>query len=70
MFQQYYVNKQSETNGIHEVHKAECGHLIRMPFTDRKSLGYFDNHESAIKAAIKYYPKSVGCSYCSKKIED
>lgn len=57
----YYVNKNAQSNGDHEVHKQGCSW---MP-TDYYYLGDFDNCQDAVKAAKKIYPKSNGCYYCS-----
>lgn len=58
----YYVNKNAQRNGDHEVHKSGCSY---MPDTEnRLYLGDFDNCKDAIKEAKKTYPKSNGCYYC------
>ncbi len=61
----YYVNKQAQTNGDHEVHKSDCS---RMPNEEnRKYLGSFSNCSGAVRKAKEYYPKSNGCYYCSRE---
>ncbi|KAB2913759.1 MAG: hypothetical protein F9K23_16075 [Bacteroidetes bacterium] len=58
----YYVNKNAQNNGDHEVHRSGCSY---MPDTEnRLYLGDFDNCKDAIKEAKKTYPKSNGCYYC------
>lgn len=58
----YYVNKNAQNNGDHEVHKSGCSY---MPDTEnRLYLGDFDNCKDAIKEAKKTYSKSNGCYYC------
>lgn len=59
----YYVNKNAQANGDHEVHKSTCRYL---PNTlNLLGLGYFDNCKDAVKEAKKYYVQSNGCYYCS-----
>lgn len=60
----YYVNKNAQDNGDHEVHKINCEWL---PDTsNRLYLGQFSNCQDAVKEAKKHYPKSNGCFYCSR----
>ncbi|GLO60944.1 hypothetical protein MACH09_14520 [Vibrio sp. MACH09] len=59
----YYVNKNSQANGDHEVHKQGCSH---MPLEhNRLYLGDFVGCTPAVKEAKKTYPKANGCFYCS-----
>jgi len=58
----YYVNKNAQANGDHEVHVNGCS---RMP-TDRLSLGDFESCHGAVAEAKKTYPQSNGCYYCCK----
>lgn len=59
----YYVNKNSQANGDHEVHKAGCNY---MPSSEnRLFLGEFYSCTAAVSEAKKYYTKSNGCYYCS-----
>lgn len=59
----YYVNKNAQTNGDHEVHVSGCSY---MPTTEnRQYLGNFQNCQGAVIEAKKYYRKSNGCYYCS-----
>lgn len=61
----YYVNKNAQSNGDHEVHKTGCSF---MPAIDnRKYLGEFNSCSSAVNEAKKTYTKSNGCFYCSKE---
>lgn len=58
----YYVNKNAQANGDHEVHKSNCRYL---PTTiNLQGLGYFSNCGDAVREAKKYYSKSNGCYYC------
>lgn len=59
----YYVNKNAQDNGDHEVHTSSCSW---MPLEhNRVYLGNFDSCRDAVRAAKKIYPQSNGCAYCS-----
>jgi len=59
----YYVNKNAQTNGDHEVHTKDC---IFIPSeANRISLGSFTTCTEAVKEAKKTYSKSNGCYHCS-----
>ncbi|QDU06547.1 hypothetical protein V6x_63010 [Gimesia chilikensis] len=59
----YYVNKNAQSNGDHEVHKSGCSH---MPDSDNRIyLGDFADCEPAVQEAKKYYTQVNGCYYCS-----
>lgn len=59
----YYVNKNAQANGDHEVHKSSCS---RMPYPEnRKYLGDFSNCRDAVREAKKTYTTADGCFYCS-----
>lgn len=60
----YYVNKNAQSTGEHEVHTENCSYLPDM--SNRQYLGYFDNCKDAMQAAKKYYNNVDGCYYCSK----
>lgn len=59
----YYVNKNPQPNGDHEVHKEGCSW---MPEPQHKMLlGYFSNCYDAVREAKKIYPSTAdGCHYC------
>lgn len=61
----YYVNKNAQVNGDHEVHKNGCSWLPSIE--NRIYLGYFENCIDAVKEAKKKYPQSNGCYYCSNE---
>ena len=61
----YYVNKNAQANGDHEVHKLGCTWIPNVE--NRIYLGEFDNCKDAVKEAKKYYTKVNGCYYCSKE---
>lgn len=59
----YYVNKNAQPNGDHEVHVAVCS---RMP-EPQNSL-YVGDHATcvtAVAAARRQYSQANGCFYCS-----
>ena len=59
----YYVNKNAQPNGDHEVHKTGC---TRMPLEqNRLYLGSFVSCHEAVREAKKHYLQSNGCYYCS-----
>jgi hypothetical protein len=61
----YYVNKNEQPNGDHEVHAVSC---IFLPIAEnRLYLGFFDNCAEAVKEAKKTYPKADGCFYCCRE---
>lgn len=59
----YYVNKNEQANGDHEVHKGTCSHLPTAQ--NQLYLGLFGTCQDAVRAAKQYYTKSNGCYYCS-----
>ena len=60
----YYVNKQAQANGDHEVHESGCN---RLPSIENQMyLGEFLYCSSAVTEAKKTYSKSNGCYYCSR----
>ncbi|WP_068473137.1 hypothetical protein [Saccharicrinis aurantiacus] len=60
----YYVNKNAQNNGDHEVHKEGCSYMPA--FENRTYLGEFYSCSGAVTAAKSYYAKSNGCYYCSR----
>lgn len=59
----YYVNKNAQSNGDHEVHKEGCSHLPKPE--NRIFLGAFNNCTDAVREAKKNYTKTNGCYFCS-----
>lgn len=60
----YYVNRNAQSNGDHEVHKDGCEF---MPNTaNRQYLGDYGSCHPAVLEARRYYPQSNGCYYCSR----
>lgn len=61
----YYVNKNAQSNGDHEVHKDGCSYLPNPE--NRIDLGYHTNCQSAVRKAKEHYSQSNGCYYCSRE---
>lgn len=59
----YYVNKNKQANGDHEVHKSDCSFLPDEE--NRIYLGNFSNCRDAVRKAKEHYTQSNGCFYCS-----
>ena len=60
----YYVNKNAQPNGDHEVHASNCAYLP-VP-ENRIFLGDYPGCDTAItKAKLDYYRQSNGCSLCA-----
>ena len=59
----YYVNKNAQSNGDHEVHKLSCDYLPNSE--NRIYLGYFSNCTDAVKKAKDHFSQVNGCYYCS-----
>ena len=58
----YYVNKNAQKNGDHEVHTLDCSYLPKPE--NRQYLGTFSSCHRAVEEAKKYYSNSDGCAYC------
>lgn len=58
----YYVNKNAQPTGEHEVHQASCGWMPREE--NCISLGLHENCHSAVRKAKEYYSNVDGCYYC------
>lgn len=59
----YCMNKNSQSNGDHEVHDtAKCTRLPKPE--NRRDLGWHADCRSAVKQAKTYDPKADGCAYC------
>ena len=59
----YYVNKNAQTNGDHEVHKTGCSFMPNPE--NRIYLGEFPSCFGAVREAKRHYSRSNGCYYCS-----
>ena len=60
----YYVNKNQQPTGEHEVHTQYCLYLPAVE--NRIYLGDFISCSDAVKEAKKHYSNVDGCFYCSK----
>lgn len=61
----YYVNKNAQPNGDHEVHIDNGSCPTPPDIWNRLSLGYFSNCREAVRAAkLRYYSTADGCAYC------
>jgi hypothetical protein len=59
----YYINKNAQPTGEHEVHTENCPHPPDPP--NRDHLGEFDKCSKAVAAAkAKGYDPVDGCAYC------
>ena len=61
----YYVNKNAQSNGDHEVHKSTCQYMPDP--ANCVYLGEFSTCQEAVLKAKTYYPQSNGCYYCSRE---
>lgn len=62
----YSINKNSQTNGDHEIHKTGCA--FEPSSMNRVKLGYHPNDFSALQAGRKIYPTADECQYCCPSI--
>lgn len=60
----YYVNKNAQSNGDHEVHKT-VGCPTPAAEENRKYLGEFSSCTGAVTEAKKTYSTANGCKNCS-----
>jgi hypothetical protein len=60
----YYVNKNAQDNGDHEVHADGCNWLPKPE--NRIFLGDYPACSPAVTQARRTYPQSNGCIHCSK----
>lgn len=60
----YYVNKNQQSNGDHEVHREGC--LWLPDAGNRMYLGVFTSCFPAVAEAKKYYRQVNGCYFCSR----
>lgn len=59
----YYVNKNAQPNGDHEVHKEGCNWMPEP--ANRIPLGTHASCHSAVQQAKRHFAQSNGCAYCS-----
>jgi len=58
----YYVNKNAQANGDHEVHTTGCSFMPAQE--NRIYLGDFTSCAPAVVEAQRYYRQVNGCYYC------
>ncbi len=58
----FYVNKNAQSTGEHEVHRETCSWLPDVE--NRIYLGDFATSQQAIKEAKKRYSEVDGCEKC------
>ncbi|MGI9548461.1 MAG: hypothetical protein ACR2M7_00555 [Bdellovibrionales bacterium] len=58
----YYVNKNAQSSGEHEVHTSGCPHPPDQ--SNRDFLGNYSLCFLAVQEARKKYPNVDGCAYC------
>lgn len=59
----YYVNRNPQVNGDHEVHDEYCRYLPTV--SNRMYLGLFYSCRGAVIEAKKTYSNADGCKTCS-----
>lgn len=64
MFNHYFVNKNAQSTGEHEVHTETCAFLPDI--NNREYLGYFDSPLKAVEKACQLFNNVDGCFYCCK----
>ncbi len=65
MKKNYYVNKNAQPKGEHEVHTSDCSYLPKVK--NGIKLGKHPSCASAIRKAKKKYPTADGCYWCCPK---
>ncbi len=60
----YYVNRNAQQDGDHEVHRAGCRYSPNEE--NRIHLGRHADCRSAVKAAKRHYRTADGCYYCAR----
>lgn len=58
----YYLNKNAQDNGDHEVHIESCKWLPEPH--NRLELGEFSDCAQAVKKGKEQYPTADGCAKC------
>ena len=65
VFDHYYVNKNPQPTGEHEVHCDGCDYLPEPQH--REYLGYYSTCQEAVRAAKELYHNVDGCYHCSRE---
>lgn len=58
----YFVNKEVQSSGSHQVHASRCLWIPDSP--KRIFLGDFETSQEALEAAKQHFEKVNGCIYC------
>ena len=59
----YYVNKNAQSNGDHEVHRNGCSYFPSIQNVEY--LGLFEScHVAIVKSKSRGYNPTNGCFYC------
>ncbi len=61
----YYVNRNSQLTGEHEVHKGTCHRMPKLQ--NRIYLGDFLDAKEAAREARRYFDNVDGCYYCASE---
>jgi len=61
----YYVNRNAQPNGDHEVHKTGCTYMPDA--NNRTYLGEHSTCQSAVQKAREYFSQVNGCYFCSRE---
>lgn len=62
----YSINRHAQSNGDHEIHKANC--TFEPLLQNRVDLGLHPDDYSALQAGRRVYPTADGCAYCCPAI--
>jgi len=62
MNKKYYIDKNAQPNGDHEVHTEKCSFLPDEQ--NREFLGNFSSCQKAVKEARNHYFSVDGCFFC------
>lgn len=60
----YYVNRNAQPNGDHEVHDSGCSFLPAP--ANRQYLGDFARCAPAVAEARRFFRQANGCYWCSR----
>jgi len=59
----YFVNRNAQPSGDHEVHRQNCRY--RPAARNRIDLGEHASCHGALRAARRHFERSDGCAHCS-----
>lgn len=62
----YYVNRNAQENGDHEVHDA-AGCPYPPNVENRLDLGWHADCHAAVREAKRHYQQSNGCYWCCRE---